>query len=140
MTDRHESFAPRCVGLISVALAVGGLAYLLSGRAVAGEAGFSGWASPGMEANFTVDKTSSGVVAWHTTVGGAGTAVWRRRLPALGGLAYRINASVRTRAVSAAYLSGRFMVRGELQPGNPTTLQVQAVPGSRVPAFSVAGQ
>ena len=116
MSDRHESYAPRCVGLVSVALAVGGLAYLLSGRAVAGEAGFSGWASAGTEANFTVDKTSSGVVAWHTTVGGAGTAVWRRRLPALGGLAYRINASVRTRAVSAAYLSGRFMVRGELQP------------------------
>src|SRR5439155_9984108 len=97
--------------MISVALAVAGLSYVLSAGGVAGEGGFSGWASPGTQATFELEKASS-EAAWHTAVAGAGTALWRERVPALGGLTYRVTASVRTRAVNAAYVSGRFLVRG----------------------------
>src|SRR5213080_1477234 len=102
--------------MISVALAVAALSYVVSARNVAGEGAFSGWASPGTQATFELEKGSSEAVAWHTAVAGAGTALWRKRVPALGALAYRVSASVRTRAVNAAYVSGRFLVRGQLQP------------------------
>ena len=70
--------------------------------------GFAPWATPGTTASF---ERAAGPT-FHIISVGPRTALWRRRVPAAGGITYRVTAAVRTRGGTAASVSGRFLLQG----------------------------